>query len=174
MSHRDGTLVEERIRRLVRGILRESGPGGGDSGVMTAGELRRALRAAKGRRLAALGGEVAKKAGLYGLKAALGALPGGGTLSAAIEAGIDLGDIVGKARDLKPREKKSSPLWDILSVDPDVSDVVHDEVEDRFIADFTAGVEGLPDEAPLPNADRELARWLSREYDGLVIGKPKG
>lgn len=158
------------LRSLVRAILREET----ESSVMTAGELRRALRAAKGRRVKDLGGEVAKKAGLYGLKAALGVLPGGGSLSAAIEAGLDVGDLIGKARSLKPREKKSSPLWDILSIDPDVSDVVHDSVEDRFLDAFAAAVEDLPDDAPLPDADRELARWLEREYNGVRVAKSSG
>jgi hypothetical protein len=151
---------EERLRQLIREEAR-----------MTVGELRRALRAAKGKKVAAIGGEAAKKIGLYGLKAALGALPGGGTLSAALEAGLDVADVIGKAGGMSTRERTSSPLWDLLSIDPDVSDVVDDDLENRFIKKFADGVSGLPDDAPLPDADATFSQWLSGEYGGVKVSK---
>lgn len=165
-------ISEQKLRSLIQeAILSERDEMDAAASTMTAGELRRALRNARGKNVMTIGGEVAKKAGLYGLKAALGTLPGGGTISAALEAGLDIADIIGKARNLKPREKKSSPLWDVLSIDPDVSDVVHDAVEDRFIDSYAASIESLPDDAPLPDADRAFTKWLEREYNGVQVAK---
>lgn len=165
-------ITESALRSLIQeAILAERDEMTQGNLTMTAGELRRALKNARGKNIMSIGNEVAKKAGLYGLKAALGALPGGGTITAALEAGLDIADIVGKAQNLKPREKKSSPLWDVLSIDPDVSDVVHDAVEDKFINAYAQTVEDLPDDTPIPDADRAFSKWLEREYNGVQVAK---
>ena len=52
-----------------------------------------------------------------------------------------------------------------------MSDVVHDAVEDRFIDSYATSIESLPDDSPLPDADRAFTKWLEREYNGVQVAK---
>lgn len=140
---------------------------------MTAGELRQALKKAKGQKLKQMSAETAKKAGLWGLKTGLSvAIPGvGPILATAIDAGLDIKDLIKKAHDLSPEAKKSSSLWNLLSIDADVSDVVHDSIEDKFLDAYGRAAENLDDDELLPDADVELNRWIKRKHNGVDVKK---
>jgi hypothetical protein len=140
---------------------------------MTAGELRQALKKVSSEKDKKKVIELGKKMGLWGAKTALtvGFGPVGGLIATAIDAGLDTKDLIKKAKDLSPEAKKSSPLWDVLSIDPDVSDVVHDSIEDKFLDAYGRSVQDLDDDAIIPDADIELNRWIKRKYNGVDVKK---
>ena len=76
----------------------------------------------------------------------------------------DAKDYIKRIKDLSPEDKRTSPLWDVLSIDADVSDVVHDSIEDQFINAYGQSVQDLPDEALIPDADVELNKWIKQKY----------
>jgi len=152
-------MTEAKIRSFVKKVLKED-----DGRIKSVGELKKALQAARGQKVKNVADAYAKKAGFLGLKAALGLIPGGGTLATAIEAGAEIKDVIDTVRSIDPKAKKNSPLWDILSIDPNIADVVDAKVEDDFIKDYAQGVERLPDDSPIPDADVAFSTWLKRDH----------
>ena len=139
---------------------------------MTAGQLRQALKKVSSEKKKTKVSELGKKMGLWGAKTALSSFGPFGVLAAtAIDLGLDAKDLIKKAKDLSPEDKRSSPLWDVLSIDPDVSDVVHDSIEDQFINAYGQSVQDLPDEAIIPDADVELNKWIKQKYNGVDVRK---
>lgn len=161
-------ITETALRRAIRvealRILQED---------IRVGDLRAQLRAAKGKKLRDAGVHTAKKMGVLGLKGALSLIPGASFVGDAIEAGAEIKDLIDVAKSLKPKEKESSPLWDFLTIDPDVSDILDNGVEDKFLLDLGKDVESLPDDAILPDADVQLNSWLKSNYGGTQVLKQK-
>jgi hypothetical protein len=155
-------LTEGELRRLIREVI-------------TVGDVRTALKYARDKRdkeaaiaaAKAAGGKVMKK----GVEAVMGLFPGGGTLWSVVSGAKDIADIVSAAANTGPEEKKKNPLWDQLTVDPDTSAIVDDEVEERFVKDLAGAVEGLPDGDPFPDADDQLANWLKGKFSGAHVRK---
>jgi len=155
-------LTEGELRRLIREVI-------------TVGDVRTALKYAKDKKgkeaaiaaAKAAGGKAVEK----GVEAVMGLFPGGGTLWSVVSGARDIADIVSSASSTGPEEKKKNPLWDQLTVDPDTSAIVDDEVEERFVKDLAAAVDGLPDTAPFPDADDQLANWLKGKFSGAHVRK---
>ena len=133
---------------------------------MTAGELRQALKKVSSEKKKTKVIEFGKKVGLWGAKAGLAATfgPVGALIGTALDFGLDAKDYIKRIKDLSPEDKRTSPLWDVLSIDADVSDVVHDSIEDQFINAYGQSVQDLPDEALSPDADVELNKWIKQKY----------
>ena len=160
---------ETLLREAIRSILLE------DTGTMTVGHLRNALRVAKGigseEKMKAAGKEAAKRGLTKGAGALIGLIPGGGTIWSAIEAGIDVKGVYKAATKLTPEEKKANPLWDFITIDPDTSAIVDDGVESNFIIALGDSVDGLPDNAEIPDADVQLTNYLKDKFSGAHITK---
>ena len=122
-----------------------------------------------------------KEAGLEALKSVgkatagtLAGLMGLGGYSDFIDAGVNIADTVTAARGkVKPEDKKKNPMWDLLTLDEPTAAILDNSVEDKFIQDFAAGVEKLPDDAKVPNADTQLNNWLKDKYSGRRVEKPE-
>lgn len=151
------------LREAIRLVLREEG--------LKVGDIRTALDAAKKKQSIEKAAAAAKEAGKKGVMAALGLIPGAGTLVGAIEAGMELKDLYDAAKDLDPETKKKNPLWDLLTIDPDTSAIVDDAVEAEFVKALGDKVKVLDDEDELPDADTQLAGYLKGRYGGAHVTK---
>jgi hypothetical protein len=161
-------LTESHLRQLIREFLIL------EADSMTVGDLRQALSYAKGKKAKAAAAEFAKeagkKAGLAGVKTVLSFIPGAAGVADYIEKGADIADLAKAAKDsLSPKEKKTNPLWDKLSIDPQTAAIVDDGVEDQFIVDLGRMIDGMSDDSEIPNADTQLASWLKSRYSGRHI-----
>ena len=122
-----------------------------------------------------------KEAGLEALKSVgkatagtLAGLMGLGGYSSFIDAGINIADTIQAAKGkVKPEDKKKNPMWDLLTLDEPTAAILDNSVEDKFIQDFSKGVEALPDDAKVPNADTQLNNWLKAKYNGRRVEKPE-
>ena len=163
-------ITEAQLRKIIRRELDRL-----DEAQLTVGDVKAALKYAKGKKMKAAAAEAAKeagkKAGMLGVKSVLSLFPGAAAVAEYIETGMELKDIYSAAKSAKPNEKESNPLWDMLTIDPDISSIVDDEVESRFVSDLADRVSNLPDETALPDADEQLANWLKRKFSGAHITK---
>jgi len=160
-------ITESALRRIVREeILREA---------ITVGDLKAALKAAKGQKNKEIALDAAKKLAAKGVEkgaeSVVGLFPGGGTIWSWVSGAKDAGEIIYNAAKSDPEVKKKNPLWDRLTLDPEVSAIVDDEVEDKFIKALGDAVTGLDDDAELPDADEQLSNWLKGKYSGAHITK---
>lgn len=122
-----------------------------------------------------------KEAGLEALKSVgkatagtLAGLMGLGGYSNFIDAGVNIADTIMAAKGkVKPEDKKKNPMWDLLTLDEPTAAILDNSVEDKFIQDFAAEVEQLPDDAKVPNADTQLNNWLKDKYGGRRVEKPE-
>ena len=106
-----------------------------------------------------------------GVKAALGFLPFGGTLTAILDAAEPLKDMYDAAKDVDPEAKKSNMLWDLMTIDPDTSAIVDDAIEDNFIKALQTRVSQLSDNDMIPDADELLRQYLTNKYRGAHVTK---
>lgn len=164
------TPAERHLRLLIReelSLLHEVD--------ITVGDVKKALEYARGKRVKDAAAEVAKeagkKAGMLGLKSVLSLIPGAAAVQDAIETGMELKDLYSAATSVTPDVKKANPLWDILTVDPDTTAILDDEVEARFIKALGARVAALPDDTKLPDADTQLNNWMKGEFGGTQVTK---
>lgn len=154
---------ESLLREAIRLAIHEE--------TIKAGDLRAALDAAKKKQNIEKAKAAAKEAGKKGVMAALGLIPGAGTLVGAIEAGMELKDLYDAAKDIDPETKKKNPLWDLLTIDPDTSAIVDDAVEAEFVSSLGDRVKYLDDDDDLPDADTQLASYLKGKFDGSHVKK---
>ena len=73
-----------------------------------------------------------------------------------------------------PPQKTDSPLKG-LQVDPEISKIVDDTVEERFLAAISKEIERMSDNAPLDDVDmtKALQKYISREYDRRSVSTPE-
>jgi hypothetical protein len=150
---------------------------------LTVGDVKYALDYARKKKLGKATGDVGKILAKQGGKALLGFLTAGisdrvsDIFSTAIEAGEVTADAIGAfypaLAKSSPKEKESNPIWDLLTIDPDTAAIVDDTVENKFLIDLKNKIANLPDDAPLPDADEQLANWTKRNYSDTVIKKEK-
>tara|TARA_Y100001937_G_C6923864_1_gene242966 strand:- start:77 stop:556 length:480 start_codon:yes stop_codon:yes gene_type:complete len=94
-----------------------------------------------------------------------------------ISAARNLFDLVQSLHDPAgkvPPQKTDSPLKS-LQVDPEVSKIVDDTVEDRFLDAIEKEFENLDDNAPLNSLDmtKALQKYIGREYDNRSVSTPE-
>lgn len=157
-------MSERLLRETVRAILHEEQ-------TMRVGDVRDALKAAKGKKIKDAAAEMGKVVAKKGAMAVLGFIPAAATVRAAIEGGMELKDLYDAAASISPEEKKKNILWDFLSIDPDTSAIVDDAVEANFVKALKKRVELLDDDDELPDIDRQLAGYLRGEFDGAHVAK---
>ena len=98
-----------------------------------------------------------------------------GTLTGIPLAGVaDVGDLVAKSYSL-PDEKVSGTALDYLQVDPELSTIIANDVENNFINKISDRLRQLPDETPLRdiNMDRLLRDFIAINYDKRTITSPE-
>jgi hypothetical protein len=157
-------ITESRLRQIIREEI-------------TVGDVRKALDYAQGKSyedaLERTTKVVSKKLKKTGIKTVLSLIPGAAGAWEWVSLGMDMKDLYDAATNVTPKEKKKNALWDKITIDPEVSDIVDDDVEAKFIQHLGDTISGLPDDDVLPDADTQLSNWVHRNYKGTQIKKPK-
>lgn len=157
----------ERFSNLLREYIRAV-VNANEINELKVGELKRALGGAEEKKSSRKREKITKAAGKtaakLGGKAILSLIPGASAIADAIEVGMDIKDVYDTTKDSDPKTKRKDPVMDVLTVDPDVSTVVDDDIENEFLRNLAAGVEGLPDDAEIPDADEEFTKYLKDKY----------
>jgi hypothetical protein len=164
---------ERLLRQYIRESIRDRELLNEDT--LKVGDLRAALNYTKGKKLKDAAAAVAKEAGKKGLGLAVDALaslvPGLGAVMDAIETGMELKDLYDAAANAKPEAKKTNPLWDRISIDPDAPAIVDDAIEAEFTDPLSDKVKYLDDEDELPDADVQLAGFLKSKFNQAHVAK---
>ena len=128
----------------------------------TLGDLRKLVKKAKGKKQDEIRGAGVKDAAV-GMLADL--IPGAGTIK-------DLSSAAMKAYKM-PDEAAEQSALKFLNVDDDMSKIVNDEIENKFIKGLIDRLEGMPDDMPLNsdklNVNRLLSKWLAHEFNARTI-----
>ena len=97
-------------------------------------------------------------------------IPGAGTAKTVIDLVRSVWDPLGS----QPDKKTGSPL-DKLQIDPEVSKIVDDTVEEKFLDAIGKELEKMDDNTPLNNLDmtKALQKYISREYDRRSVSTPE-
>jgi len=129
----------------------------------TVGDLRKVIEKAK---LAKR--DVQGKQALKDLT--IGAVPMGNWLSAA----NSVKDLIVKTYRL-PDDKATKTGLDALNIDDELSAIIDNNVENRFINWLVKTMEGQPDETPLQNLDFDklLQKFLMLQYDQRTVTSPE-
>jgi len=139
------------------------------------GDLRDAMKYAKGKKikdaLAQISKEAGKKGAAVGLKALLSLVPGAAGVADIIEKGAELKDFYDAAMSVSPEEKKKNPVWDMISIDPDTSAIVDDALEAEFIKLLGDRIKYLDDDDELPDADTQLRNFLKNKFNKSHVTK---
>jgi len=70
-----------------------------------------------------------------------------------------------------PGLAKRNKVLDKLMIDPEVSKVLDDKIEGRFLQDVAKAIEGKDDDERLEDMDmtRMLAKYIKKDYDGTIV-----
>jgi hypothetical protein len=80
-----------------------------------------------------------------------------------------------KAMYSAPDDKKTNTALDKMNVDDEIAAIVDDTVEDNFLIKAMELIEGLSDDADIPDINQELSDWLKSKYEArTVIGFDEG
>lgn len=123
----------------------------------TYGELKKAINAVKNKKRAV-------KVGKFLVGAALDFLPGANGIQTTFD--------FFKAAYNKPDSKKTNSWIDKLDVDDEVSAIVDNTVEDKFLKDLVSTFENEPDDKPLEpnfNMNQRLVDFLKDKYEGRTV-----
>ena len=133
----------------------------------TVGDLRAVLRKIQ---LAKKTGKVADVAKDIAVGAVLDAIPGASTAMNVFDVVKSVWDPAGK----KPDKKTGSAL-DKLQIDPEVSAIVDDSVEEKFLIAISKEFEKADDNTPLDNLDmtKALQKYIGQEYDRRSVSTPE-
>ena len=71
----------------------------------------------------------------------------------------------------EPGLAKRNKVLDKLMIDPEVSKVVDDDIEGRFLQDVADAIKGKDDDERLEDMDmtRMLAKYIKKDYDGTIV-----
>lgn len=152
-------LILERWRHFIS--EQEPDGAGGFIEFETVGDLRKAIsQATKTKNLKDIGKSGVEVASSVSDASTLGVLP--------------VLRLLWKKSQKDPGLAKSNPVLNKLMIDPEVSKVVDDKIEGRFLQDIAKAIEGKNDNERLEDMDmtRLLAKYIKKDYDGTVV-KPK-
>lgn len=139
------------------------------------GDLRSAIKYAKGKKIKDALAQVTKKGAekgtIFGLKALASLIPGAAALADAAEKGMEIKDIFDAAMSVSPEEKKKNPVWDMITIDPDTSAIVDDALEAEFIKLLGDRIKYLDDDDELPDADTQLKNFLKNKFNKSHVTK---
>ena len=128
----------------------------------TLGDLKKLLKKAKSKKQDEIRGGGVKDAAT-GMLADL--IPGAGTIK-------DLSTAAMKAYKL-PDEATAQSALSFMNVDDDMSKIVNDEIENKFIKSFIDHLEGMDDDIPLDssklNVNRLLSNFIASEFNERTI-----
>ncbi len=161
-------ITESSLRKIVKEeislqLLREAT----ESGKITVGELKAAIKYAEGKNKAQARLEAAKAGATEGTLAALQMIPVIGTGFSAF--GVLKSIYTTFSREKKPKAKTQNPLWDILTIDEMTSALLDDAVEKEFIKDLDELISRLDDDDEIPDADKQLQAWLRHNYKRNIV-----
>ena len=131
--------------------------------IKTVGQFKNFL---KYHRAAAAGKEVGKQA----VDAILGALPGIGTMYNVFKGTKTAVDALNKIYGADDKIKSNTGL-DALNVDDNVSKIVDDPIEVRFLNYYANLINDMDDDSPLPNATAELQAFIADNFDDNTVKK---
>lgn len=152
-------LLREYIRETLRETLREDSR---DRNIETVGDLKKLLKAATSAKREDQGKDAFKDLA-SGMIADL--IPGLGTAKGAYDAL--------KAMYSMPDDKRTGTALDYLDVDDEVSAIVDDNVENRFLKAAAEKIESIPDETRLADFSmtKQLSNFLKQDFeDRTVVG----
>ena len=129
-----------------------------DPQLSTVGDLRKLIKIMQSEKRSEKGIEGLKDVGM-GVLADL--VPGGGTA-------LSLAQTL-KGMYTAPDDKKTNTMLDKLNVDDEVAMIVDDTVEENFLNQALKAIEGLSDDSPMPNINKELSDWLKSKYDARTV-----
>jgi hypothetical protein len=129
-----------------------------DPQIRTVGDLRKIIKTLQSDKRAKLGIEGLKDLGIGALA---DIIPGAGTV-------LSLGQTL-KSMYSAPDDKKTNTMIDKLNVDDEVAAIVDDTVEDNFLNVALESIEGLSDDANIPDINQKLADWLRSKYDARTV-----
>ena len=166
--------LKEIINEEYRAVLSEQE-------IRTVGELRAALANIQRAKARAGGAEAGKQAAMDAAKEfgveALMQVSGLSAMSAAAKAGIAIFDVVKGAHDAKGRKpkKKTGSVLDKLQIDPEISKIVDDTVEDMFLDAMAQDIAELDDDESVDALDmtKALQKYIAREFDNRTVSTPE-
>jgi hypothetical protein len=150
-------ITKRQLRRIIReSFLKEQD----NSSIETVGDLRAAIAAAKGEKRKQQGKEAVKDFA-SGFLADL--VPGLGMAKS-------LFDVVKSTYDMDDSARTGTAL-DALDVDDDVSAIVDDPIENKFLEAIATEIEGQPDDTPLEslNMTKALSTYLEGEFNARTV-----
>lgn len=161
-------MSERLLRETISAILSER------QAAVKVGDLKKALAIVKKEKsiekAKEIGKTALKKGTETGARALIGLFPGGGTAWEVIKGAAGVGELVWKAaKDSSHEEKKQNKLWDYITIDPESTAILDDDVEDMFIKDYSLEVQGRDDEQYIPGADDALELYLTNKFGGRHI-----
>ena len=131
--------------------------------IRTVGQFKKFLKA---HRAAAAGKEVGKQA----MDAILGALPGVGTMYNVFKGTKTAVSALNKIYGADDKFRSNTGL-DNLNVDDNVSKIVDDPIEVKFLNYFSNLINDMGDDEPLPNATAELQAFIADNFNDNTVKK---
>jgi hypothetical protein len=129
----------------------------------TVGQFKKFLKV---HRASAAGKEVAKSA----IDSILGALPGVGSVYNVLKGTKTAVDALNKIYGADDDIKSNTGL-DALNVDDNVSKIVDDPIEVKFLNYYANLINDMDDDAPLPDATTELQDFLAASFEDNTVKK---
>jgi len=76
-----------------------------------------------------------------------------------------------KASQKNPKLAAGNPGLDKLMIDPEISKVVDDQIEDKFFQELSSELAGKEDDDRLEDMDmtRMLSKYIMKDYDGTIV-----
>jgi hypothetical protein len=166
--------TERHLRLLIREeLLRER--------ALKVRDVKDALGYVKAKKLGKTGKDLGKIVAKQGVKQLIGLFTAGlsDRVVGAIETAGEVGEVAADAAGSllpwlhkdPPEDKDKHPLWDRLTIDDEVSKILADPVEEKFLTYLSNTVGDLPDDADFPDIDSELSTWLKNMYGGNHVTK---
>jgi hypothetical protein len=131
--------------------------------IKTVGQFKNFLKA---HRAAAAGKEVGKQA----IDSILGALPGVGTMYNVFKGTKTAVSALNKIYGADDKLRSNTGL-DNLNVDDNISKIVDDPIEVKFLNYFSILINDMGDDEPLPNATAELQAFIADNFNNNTVKK---
>ena len=134
-----------------------------DGEINTVGELKKIIAKA---RAAEAGKEVAKQ----GFEAGVALVPGLANIYAILKAATDAKSAIATLYGTD-QEFQGQPALDKMKMDPNVSKIVDNKIENAFISDLLKQLDGMDDNDPLPDLNVMMQQFLAGQFDGNMVKK---
>jgi len=112
------------------------------------------------------GKEVAKQ----GIEAGVALVPGLANIYAILKAATDAKSAIATLYGTD-QNFQGQPALDKMKMDPNVSKIVDNKIENAFISDLLRQLDGMGDDDPLPDLNVAMQQFLARQFDGNMVKK---